>query len=147
MFCIIAIKHQFEFQNVYLQKRYILKLIPQCVFCAGDCSSSSAAPCLPVRRQCAATPGVTGFLLLLRATPVVAAADCCAAAHCTGLRRPLQTLTRRSRRAARRCGATVLLQAPQLQCTAQCSYTQSHVLLVKNPRMSYNAPTIRFSRF
>ena len=51
-----------------------MKLIPQCVFCAGDCSSSSAAPCLPVRRQCAAAPGVTGFLLLLCATPVVAAA-------------------------------------------------------------------------
>ena len=30
---------------------------------------------------------------------------------------------------------------------AQCSYRQSHALLVKIPRISYDAPTIKFSRF
>ena len=31
--------------------------------------------------------------------------------------------------------------------TAQCSYRQSHALSVKVPSKSYNAPTIKFSRF
>ena len=30
---------------------------------------------------------------------------------------------------------------------AKCSYRHSHALLVKILRMSYNAPTIKFSRF
>ena len=37
---------------------------------------------------------------------------------------------------------------PECECyRAQCSYRHSHALLVKILRMSYNAPTIKFSRF
>ena len=44
-------------------------------------------------------------------------------------------------------GAYFPLQSKIIQHTAQCSYRHSHALLVKILRMSYNAPTMKFSRF